>query len=322
MPHSIRRVQVPRVRRLALAVLAACVALFAAPGLPAARADVNPVQLADALTSYNALYVATGTGKWETDPALDYLRKAMSGQKLPVYVMVLPKSKDLPDPASQDDMLRKVAKEVGRSGTYVLLTGTSLRAHSTSLSPATTEKLIEQATSQGGKDRLKVMGNLIRAAGTAPQETSAPGRAANGGRYIPPVKKEDSGSTGTILIVAGIVVVAALAAAGAFLFLRRKKNGPNGNGAAKPGTRKHAGKPGTPAAPKPTNGNPANPQATNGGPGGGRPDAAKPANGRPGGGRAAGANPTGAQQGGNRPGGGAQGGGNPPRRDGGPRGEG
>ncbi|MGH3242631.1 MAG: LPXTG cell wall anchor domain-containing protein, partial [Spirillospora sp.] len=278
MPHSIRRVQLQRARRLALAVLAACVALFAAPGLPAARADVTPVQLADALMSYDALYVATGTGKWETDPTLDYLRKAMEGQKLPVYVMVLPKSKDLPDPASQDEMLKKVAGVVGRSGTYVLLTGTSLRVHSTSLSPATTAKLVEQATTQGGTNRLKVMGNLIKAAGTAPQETSAPGRAANGGRYIPPVKKDDSGSTGLVLIVVGVLVVAALAAGGFFLLRRRKQSGSNPakpNGAAKPND---PAKPGAPAAAKPGNTQPNTAQ-----PNTAQPGAAQPANGRSGG---------------------------------------
>ncbi|MFI0371444.1 hypothetical protein ACH35V_26565 [Actinomadura sp. 1N219] len=269
MPHSLRRVQVGRVRRLTLAVLAACVALFAAPGLPAARADVNPAQLADALMSYDALYVATGTGKWDTDTTLDYLRKAMGDKKLPVYVMVLPKSKDLPDAASQDGLLKQVAQEVGRSGTYVLLTGTSLRVHSTSLSPATAARLIEQARSQGGKNQLKVMGNLIRAAGTAPQETSAPGPAANGGRYIPPVKKDDSGSMGTVLIVAGICVVAAAAAAGVLLMRRRKQTA--GGDAAKPG--KHTGKPGTPSGPNPANAQPAG----NAQPGNAQPAAGKPA---------------------------------------------
>ncbi|TDD30892.1 hypothetical protein E1287_28530 [Actinomadura sp. KC06] len=253
MPHSLRRVQVGRVRRLTLAVLAACVALIAAPGLPAARADVNPAQLADALMSYDALYVATGTGKWETDTTLDYLRKAMGDQKLPVYVMVLPKSKDLPDAASQDGLLKQVAEQVGRSGTYVLLTGPSLRVHSTSLSPATTDRLIQQAKSEGGKNQLKVMGNLIRAAGTAPQETTAPGPAANGGRYIPPVKEDDSGSMGTVLIVAGVCVVAALAAAGVLLMRRRMQTA--GGGAAKPG--KHTGKPGTPSGPNPGSARPA-----------------------------------------------------------------
>ncbi|MFI0482439.1 hypothetical protein [Actinomadura sp. 9N215] len=297
MPHSIRRVQVQRVRRLALAVLAACATLFAAPGLPAARADVNPVQLADALVSYNSLYVASGTGKWDTDPTLDYLRKTMDGQKLPVYVMVLPKSKDLPDAASQDALLKQVAEQVGRSGTYVLLTGSSLRAHSTSLNPATTTRLVEQAQRQGGKNQLKAMGNLIKSAGSAPQETSAPGRAANGGRYIPPVKKDDSGSTGILLIVAGIVVVAALAAAGAVLLRRRKRGGAN---AAKPG--RHTGKPTRPAAAKP--GTP-NPTGTT--PGGRNPAAPNPGDPTPAGTGPGGATSGNATPGGAMPGNGASG---------------
>lgn len=210
--------------RIVLATALVCVSLLAAPGIATARAGTNAETIAESLISYDGLYIATTGGRLDTDIAMDQLRKAQQGVKLPVYVMVL-SAKDAPtDAAAQDKLLGDVAGFVGRTGTYVLFAGSTLRVHSTAFAPATIEKLTAQARKSGGKDPIMLLAALIKAAGNTPQETSAPGPHAAGGRYVPPVTKDKDGSgTSTVLIIAGVAVIL-LAGAGAVLFVRRKRS--------------------------------------------------------------------------------------------------
>ncbi|POM27134.1 hypothetical protein BTM25_15440 [Actinomadura rubteroloni] len=235
--------KLPSLVRLLAAVAAACLTLLAVPGVPPASAETSPDVLANSLESYDGLYVDGGAGKFHTDAALDFLRKAMQGRKLPVYVMVVPARQAPADAAGQEQLLQGVAKLIGRSGTYLLQAGRDLRVYSSAFSPATTQSLVAKARRTGGKSPIKVLAALIRSAGSTPQETSAPGKTANGGRLVPPPakaqiakEKEAASSSSTPLVAAVAVVVLIAIAGGAVFVLRRRKRAKPADGTAAPQT--------------------------------------------------------------------------------------
>lgn len=239
------------------ALLAAGALLLLGPlsGPARAAAPVADAQaIVDSLLEHEGLYVHSQASRRFNDAVLERLRTARDSGRLPVYVIVLPTKAAPADAAAQDELLREVAQEIGRSGTYLLQAGPTLRVHSTALTSQTVDRLTAQAKSTGQADPVRTLIALTGLAAQAKQETSAPGPHADGGKVIPPAPDEgDGGGLLLILLVAGGVLAAALA--GGFWLLHKRGKATKTNEinktdeATKAGEPDQAGKTGTPGAP-------------------------------------------------------------------------
>ncbi|MCW2947978.1 MAG: hypothetical protein JWR24_4695 [Actinoallomurus sp.] len=219
-----------RVRRAwSSAALAAVFLLL--PGwraIPARAVSVDPDLVAESVTE-DGYYVDSNASCLRSDSDLDKLRAALR-QAGRAGVVVLPAG------TAAGPVLHKLLQSPNRDATYVVLSGTTLRAASTSLSMSAVNKLVARATKTGAPESqvltfLDLMnpghsrksGGARKGGDLPPAQPSSDARPGTVNSAPVAARKNDSGGgNGLLYGVGGGIVVAALAAVSGVLWRRKR----------------------------------------------------------------------------------------------------
>jgi hypothetical protein len=231
-----------RVRRAWLpAVLAAAMLLLLGwHAVPVHAVSIDPEMVAESV-SEDGYYVDSNASYLRSDADLDRLRSAINGAGR-AGVIVLPAG------VSAQPVINRLLNEPNRRATYVVLTGSRLRAVSNSMPSAKVDGLVARARKAGDPKSevltfLSLLGGkhpaasgVKKTAGTAPSAAASTGAGDTAASATPvaATKKDsgDGGGNGMLYGIAGVVVIVVLGAAGFILW--RRKQGTSGPGPAAP----------------------------------------------------------------------------------------
>jgi hypothetical protein len=196
--------------------------------VPARAASVDPDLVAESVTE-DGYYVDSSASYLRSDGDLDKLRAALQ-QAGRAGVVVLPAG------TAAGPVLHRLLQSPNRNATYVVLSGTTLHAASTSLSMSAVNKLVARATKAGDpKSQVLTFLDLMnprhsrksgatQKGGNLPQ-TQPSSDAQPGTVNSAPVaarKNDSGGGNGLLYGVGGGIVVAALAAVSGVLWRRKR----------------------------------------------------------------------------------------------------